>query len=254
MLLVQQWLVAGGVNGSRWHSGRSWHHEAVANQATIPAQFRLSENKYTVCVPDRLQLQHRKLIWSKLATLWSNLTGWIRHKYKAEVTGVCEASVISPQLKFTTLFPPTYSPFENKMKKYVLCSTFGVHHRSLAEANLGPWGEGQGSTYGIGIEGVCSGGTRPPSFCCWEDQHHQEDYLTSLITSSPPWGHYSFEWGRHHHRALPQDEWRDQDNPPSLLSLLWASFQPRGGWGNGWRSWRNSKKSTKAKLTDDTAL
>lgn len=94
--LVQQWLAVGGVNGSSWHSGRSWHPETAANQAWIQTRFRLSQNKYTVRVPDRLQLQLEKLIWSKLAALWSNFTGWIRHKYKDEVTGVCEASVISP--------------------------------------------------------------------------------------------------------------------------------------------------------------
>lgn len=85
---VQRWLAARGVNGSSWHSGRSWHPETAANQASIQTRFRWSQNKYTVRAPDRLQLQRGKLIWSKLAAPWSKLTGWITHKYKAEVTGV----------------------------------------------------------------------------------------------------------------------------------------------------------------------
>ncbi len=115
--LVQQWLAVGGVNGSSWHSGRSWHPETAANQASIQTRFRLSQNKYTVRVPDSLQLQLEKLIWSKLVAFWSNLTGCIRHKYKAEVTGVC-ASVVGPPLRFMMLSrlpPPSYSPFENKI-------------------------------------------------------------------------------------------------------------------------------------------
>ena len=168
--LVQQWLVVGGVNGSSWHSGRSWHLETAANQAMT--RFRLSQNKYTVRVPDRLQLQQGKLIWSKLVAHWSNLEGSITDKYKAEVTGVCEASVVGPHLKFTTLSwlfsPAIYFPFENEIKKYVLRFACGVHlcehHRSLAEAKWGPLGEGQGSTYGKWIEGGRPEGTRPPSF------------------------------------------------------------------------------------------
>lgn len=119
--LVQQWLAVGGVNGSSWHSGRSWHPETAANQASIQTPFRLSQNKYTVCVPDRLQLQLEKLIWSKLAALWSNLTGCVRHKYKAEVTGVCGASVVSSHLKFTTLSQLFFLPFRIKWRSFGVC-------------------------------------------------------------------------------------------------------------------------------------
>lgn len=55
--LAQQWLAVGDVNGFSWHSSRRWHPETAADQASIETQFRLSPNKYTVRVPNRLQLQ-----------------------------------------------------------------------------------------------------------------------------------------------------------------------------------------------------
>lgn len=130
-----------------------------------------------------------------------------------------------------------FSPTGNKRKKQVKLSP---HGERLSQKQ----GWRSHSTYGKRIEDGHPQRSRL-ILCFLEDQCHQDSYLTSLITSFSPWGHYSFENGHHFHGKLPQHEGRDKDLP--LLLLYGASWQLCSGWGNVWRSQMDAKKPTKAK-------
>lgn len=184
--------------------------------------------------------QWGKVLWSEWAVHGSSLADWIKQKCSAVATGVYKTSVITPQSQFTMhlgFLPHLLPPLGIKGR-----SKFGF----LFMANVWVRNRGwrSGSTYGKAInDGHPQGSSL--LFCFLEDQRHQDDYLTSLITSSSPWGHYSFENGHYFHDALPQHEWRDKDLP--LLLLYGASWQLCSGWCNVWRSQTDAKKPTKVK-------
>lgn len=154
-------------------------------------------------------------------------------------TGVYKTSVITPQWQFMMhlgflphLLPPLGIKRRSKFS-FLLMANVWVRSR----------GKGQGAHMVKELRMVTH--RRALLFSFLEDQRHQDNYLTSLITSSSPWDHYSFENGRHFHGKLPQHEWRDKDLP--LLLLYGASWHLCSGWGNAWRSQTDAKKPTKAK-------
>lgn len=222
---VQRWLAARGVNGSSWHSGRSWHPETAANQASIQTRFRWSQNKYTVRAPDRLQLQRGKLIWSKLAAPWSKLTGWITHKYKAEVTGVwslCRQPTLKVYDRIST-FSFFIPPLRIKWRSKFCALLVACVRVSITGVTQKLKGEGQGAHMVKGSGEVAQGGLdrlplllgRPAS------PRGLPDLINHFLLSMRSlrlwvWTPPSFR--------LPQVEWRDKDHPPppipSRLSCL----------------------------------
>lgn len=113
---------------------------------------------------------------------------------------VCDASRV-----FTSSSPPLGIKRRSKFS-FLLMVNVWVRSR----------GEGQGA-HMVKELGIVTrrGANRLP--CFLEGQRHQDNYLTSLITSSSPWGHYSFKTGHHFHGELPKHEWRDKDLPLLLL-------------------------------------
>lgn len=134
--------------------------------------------------------------WDYLCTV--SISHSLADCIRVVATGVYKTSVIASQSQFTMhlgFLPHLRPPLGIKGRckfSFILMANVWVRSR----------GWRSGSTYGKGIEDGHPQGSKQ-LFCFLEDQRHQDNYLTSRITSSSPWGHYSFANGRHFHGELP---------------------------------------------------